>query len=135
MAQDEKDRISYMISVMQAFADGKKIECIRLDKCKDWIVALEPAWDWSCYDYRVIPELKKPQYRPFESAEEVTQAIKEHGTYLTTDLEYGNRIQILEFNDHNIWCGAGAKVSPLHYCFEKHFMFCDGTPFGKLITE
>ena len=48
-----------MIAVMQAYADGKKIQIA--DKgSKDWADygTGEPVWDWDAFDYRIKPEDK-----------------------------------------------------------------------------
>ena len=48
-----------MIAVMQAYADGKKIQIA--DKgSKDWADygTGEPVWDWDAFDYRIKPEEK-----------------------------------------------------------------------------
>lgn len=44
-----------MIAVMQAFADGKKLECRFVDGDK-WVPASSPIWAWDRYEYRVKPE-------------------------------------------------------------------------------
>ena len=43
-----------MIEVMQAFADGKVIEC-EVEKSV-WGETSEPAWDWDHFDYRIKKE-------------------------------------------------------------------------------
>lgn len=136
MTQDEKDRLQYMIDVMQAYKDGKEIE-VRLAESETWtLVDWKPLWDWVKFDYRVKPEPPKPQYRPFESAEEVMEAIKEHGLIIKppffTD---GVRALIVEFNDTHIWYGTSSIPREYSYCFDRDYIFADGTPFGKLIEE
>jgi len=42
------------IAVMQAFADGKKIEFLNVNG--EWTPASKPTWDWGTYDYRVKHE-------------------------------------------------------------------------------
>ena len=55
-----------MISVMQAYADSKSVECRTRTyhtfcDTKWHTLALdhEPRWDWQLYDYRVAPEPPK----------------------------------------------------------------------------
>lgn len=43
------------IAVMQAFADGKAIECSPFGPA-DWAPVSSPAWNWDEYDYRVKRE-------------------------------------------------------------------------------
>lgn len=60
------------IEVMQAYADGKKIQ-YRRKFCKDWLDwggEVEPAWNWSDSQYRVKPEEK---YRPYNDTEEMIE--------------------------------------------------------------
>jgi len=45
------------IKVMQAFADGKKIE-VRPVKIDRWEDTCKPLWNWSIFDYRIKPLLK-----------------------------------------------------------------------------
>lgn len=58
-----------MIAVMQAYVDGKTIECKHLITGCGYIDLSNrrPDWDWNRYDYRV----KKEQYRPFTPEEAV----------------------------------------------------------------
>lgn len=46
------------IKVMQAFVDGKQIQC-KWKSCGDWhnVVVPDPTWDWERWDYRVKPEV------------------------------------------------------------------------------
>ena len=45
------------IEVMQAFADGKKIEVTSSLTSDDWRDCSLPLWEWGCYDYRIKQEL------------------------------------------------------------------------------
>lgn len=44
-----------MIAVMQAYADGKKIEATAKSEA-GWSISLDPSWNWYLYDYRVAPD-------------------------------------------------------------------------------
>lgn len=50
-----------MIAVMQAFAEGKKIE-VSPKGANLWVPAITHEWDWSDFDYRIKPE---PKHRPY----------------------------------------------------------------------
>lgn len=69
-----------IIEVMQAYERGEQIEYrVKAFMCDDeWILMdfEEPEWDFVEYDFRVKP---KPDYRPYENAQEFLQAQKEHG--------------------------------------------------------
>lgn len=64
--------IDEMCAVMQAFKDGKKIECkfSRLDG-DTWDETVKPHWNWEQLDYRVKPE---PKYVPYDSVNEVDRS-------------------------------------------------------------
>lgn len=57
------EKTNRMIEVMQAFAEGKKIQYYSKAFCGwvDWVLDGEPSWDWKNYDYRIKPEEEKPQ--------------------------------------------------------------------------
>lgn len=109
-----------MISVLQAYKEGKKIEC-RFDD--DYEIDKHPIWDFSTYEYRIKSE---PKYRPFESAEEVMESIKEHGDWVKHD----NDIErVFSFNHKTV----NLTYSNVLYSDAfKMYSFYDGTPFGKL---
>ena len=46
--------VQEQIAVMQAFADGKKIEYYS-PGCDEWIQTNRPTWNWAEYYYRVKP--------------------------------------------------------------------------------
>lgn len=48
-----KPTIDEMIAVMQAYKDGKTIEYFY---CGEWVVMMEPSWNWHNFTYRVKPE-------------------------------------------------------------------------------
>lgn len=136
MTQDEKDRLQHMIDVMTAYRDGKEIEIASRNSNeheREWRHINEPVWDWLNYIYRVKPEPPKPQYRPFENADEVMQAIKEHGEWVRgIDQDYRGFHQIISVHDR----GIDTYACNTSYDWAlKIFEWVDGTPFGKLITE
>jgi hypothetical protein len=49
------------IAVMQAFAEGKKIQ-FQIALQEEWLDTDQPTWDWWARDYRIVPE------RPIEKA-------------------------------------------------------------------
>ena len=115
------------IEVMQAFVDGKDIEWFNEDH---WEVIKDPCWEWDEDNpqYRIKPE---PHYRPFKSAEEVMEAIKEHGVNgeWLRRMQNGRFIQICEFDDEIIWL-HNSKLGCFYKDIYELFTFADGTPFG-----
>ena len=65
-----------MIAVMQAYADGKKIE-ISDGHC--WKEVEGPSWNWGTFDYRIKPE---PKYRPYKNADECLGSVFLHGGWV-----------------------------------------------------
>ncbi|WP_045736771.1 hypothetical protein [Xanthomonas sp. MUS 060] len=51
-----KTETQRMIEVMQAYIDGKQIECGDVGSCSVWTTISDPLWDWGCCDYRVKQE-------------------------------------------------------------------------------
>ena len=49
------DETKKAIEVMQAFVDGKEIEC-KYSGGDRWAGAPVPSWAWDAFDYRVKPE-------------------------------------------------------------------------------
>lgn len=118
-----------ILAVLQAFKEGKKIEA----KCKPnglWKETSIPLWNFADFDYRVKPE---PHYRPFESAEEVMEAIKEHGDWVKQKANAAF-VAIHAFDNEYLSVGdapGGRTYQSLFY----GATFVDGTPFGKLVEE
>lgn len=112
-----------MISVMQAYADGKKIQILGLhnEGWIDWVLKDAPTWDWNHCDYRVKPE---PHYRPYANAEECFADVQKHGGWALT--EQGDFINVTMIGDKDVY------ASDL-YPFED-FLKCiwadDGSPCG-----
>jgi len=51
-----------MIAVMQAYEEGKKIQCKYLREEEDcWCDCNIPHWNWHVFYYRVKPEEEKPK--------------------------------------------------------------------------
>lgn len=123
-----------MIAVLQAYKEGKTIQfAFKTDGKFAYTIpkgAGEVNWDFKECNYRVKPE---PHYRPFESAEEVVEVIREHG----------NIIKIKSLPYHYQWItGIAPNCKVVTYCdsipFDRGFsafIFADGTPFGKLVEE
>ena len=62
--------IDYMLSVMQAYKEGKTIENKAKYTSHAWSVDHNPVWNWDYIDYRVKEEENEPLYRPYETKNE-----------------------------------------------------------------
>jgi len=88
-----------------------------------------PIWNWNACEYRIKPESK---YRPFASAEDVMEAIKEHGDWVIWKQD-GVRYKLVVVGDTFI-----TPYKDDSYSFDEameEFTFLDGTAFGKLVEE
>lgn len=77
-------------------------------------------------------EDNKPHHRPFESAEEVMEAIKEHGDWVKQS-GYEHYDRICRVESGNLGTFDIGYIS-LKKAFEE-LTFIDGTPFGKLVED
>ena len=51
-----KEETKKAIEVMQAYVDGKEIECRCKDRGEQWVYTVHPSWDWVALEYRVKPQ-------------------------------------------------------------------------------
>lgn len=109
-----------IIDVVKAHQNGKLIQYKGTDGI--WHDCIDkPMWDFRI-DYRVKPELK---YRPYKNAEELDEAIKEHGLFIANKT-HGGRSIISKYGDVEFQCGDSMF---LHYSVMlDRFTWLDGTP-------
>ena len=121
-----RDEIKELLPIIQAFADGKKIET-RYD-IYDW-TETEVLYLESNNEYRIKPE---PKYRPFKSQEECWDEMLKHKPFgWVKNIETGDLCNI-----SNIYESKGCSKVFLDTCaytfssLLNEFTFIDGTPFG-----
>ena len=119
-----REEAKVLLPIIQAFAEGKVIECrtkpSTLSKSwqdmNDWVEMREIEF-WNNIEYRIKPELK---YRPFKNAEECWQEMQKHQpigyTKLIGEIEYSFITDV----DNTINYSDAIK----------EYTFADGTPFG-----
>ena len=125
--------------IMQAFAEGKAIEC----RTRVW--ELNKGWQYSTtwketeelkfqdtYEYRIKPE---PKYRPFKNAEECWQEMMKHQPFGWVKDRNGSKFVIENVDSR----GGFVEVYDEGTCtFNEVFenrTFADGTPFGVKTEE
>lgn len=118
--------IDEMIAVLQAYKEGKTIES-KVKTTDIWNPISYPVWNFMENDYRVKPE---PHYRPFKSAEELTEAIKEHGDWVKWKANGDWSLRIMGYSSERVDFTNGNNFE-MSEAFEE-YAFADGTPFGKL---
>lgn len=115
-----------LLPVIQAFAEGKAIECRSDRTSDDWEDIINP--NFSPYiDYRIKPE---PKYRPFKNTEECWAEMQKHQPFgwvknedayaVIEGVKYRKEMEIVIY-------GITNKAAGL---FEAGLTFADGTPFG-----
>ena len=119
--------------IMQAFAEGKVIEC----RTRVW--ELNKGWQYSTtwketeelkfqdtYEYRIKPE---PKYRPFRDAEECWSEMQKHQPFGWIKDRDGDKTFIGSINSDNSVFTCSSEILFLKEIFED-FTFIDGIPFG-----
>ena len=119
--------------IMQAFAEGKTIEC----RTRVW--ELNKGWQYSTtwketeelkfqdtYEYRIKPE---PKYRPFKDAEECWSEMQKHQPFGWVKDRDGDKTFIGSINSDNSIYTCSSEILFLKEIFED-FTFIDGIPFG-----
>ena len=129
-----REEAKVLLPIIQAFAEGKVIECrikpSALSKSRqdmnEWTEMKEIEF-WNNTEYRVKSE---PKYRPFKNAEECWQEIRKHDTFIKYKVIESSKdvyliIQRIKAD------GIETDVERLDFktAFE-WFSFADGTQFG-----
>ena len=123
-----KEEIKEAAKVMEAYANGKKIQCNDNHLGNgEWVTTDNPSFNWDKYAYRIKPE---PKYRPFKSQEECWNEILKHqpfGWIRNNDTQCLCNIGSIGLNSY------GVVINNSIMYFDLAFNTCDfvdGTPFG-----
>lgn len=120
--------IKSFLPILQAFADGKEIECREEDK---WYRVLEICNEMNPQDYRIKTE---PKYRPFKNAEECWQEMLKHQPFGYTYDRFNNiRDSITKVATTGVSYDSPTVISFVEIF--GRFVFADGTPFGMKEEE
>ena len=128
-----KEEIREAAKVMEAYANGKKIQY--LDEYNKWIDATNPSFNWSNYIFRIKPE---PKYRPFKTQEECWNEMLKHQPFGWVKDEYKyvhivcvhkNEIEFSPDEDDNGTLFTSTMDFTSVY-EQGGYTFADGTPFG-----
>ena len=126
MTKETIKSVQDKINVMQAFIEGKEIESRHVGLC-EWAYSPSPLWQWGIYEYRV----KQKNYRPFETIDEVFDAMKLHGGILCYE----------KSTKKSHWLFINAReviINSYTVSFDEFlekYIFEDETPCGVEITE
>lgn len=128
--------IEEMIAVMQAYADGKKIEVREIDPFEEIVTPLrvcDPIWNWVHCDYRIKPE---PKYRPYANAEECFADVKKHGGWIDGVMCDHHKAMITYISNDAVYTSALTTAATRFEDLLNNFHWADdGTPCGVLEEE
>lgn len=124
-----RTEVKSFLPILQAFADGKEIECREEDK---WYRVLEICNETNPQDYRIKPE---PKYRPFKDAEECWLEMLNHQPFGYTYDRFNNiRDCITKVATTGVSYDSPTVVISFEEVFDR-FVFADGVPFGVKVEE
>lgn len=119
-----RKEIKSFLPILQAFADGKEIECREEDK---WYRVLEICNEMNPQDYRIKLE---PKYRPFKDEKECWQEMLKHQPFGYTYDRFNNiRDCITKVATTGVSYDSPTVVISFEEVFDR-FVFADGVPFG-----
>ena len=114
-----------LLPVIQAFAEGKKIEYYYYDD-DDWIETSTPVWQVGV-KYRIKSE---PKYRPFKNKEECCSVLFEHQPFGWVKAPNGKFLYIDKIFDDGISITDKRSDCRFERYLECDYTLLDGTPFG-----
>ena len=120
-----REEIKEMLPIMQAFAEGKTIECSLNDE--PWTETNNLLF---CYNskYRIKSDSIEPKYRPFDNQEECWNEMQKHQPFGWIKNDAGNVFNILAmFNNNTV------KLNDCYNSYSELFKECkfiDNSLFG-----
>ena len=128
-----REEIKEAAKVMEAYANGKKIQCNY--NCQDnegWVDTDNPSFNWDKYVYRIKPE---PKYRPFKSQEECWDEMLKHQPFgwlksikKQEKVHIGRVFEVKDYVLITLSINEGINNNPSYFFDE--YTFADDTPFG-----
>lgn len=127
-----RERAKELLPIIQAFAEGKKVESALICDNGEWSDDIYPLWS-DGYVYRIKPE---PKYRPFKDADECWEEMQKHQPFGWIIGKSNHIRRIIESTGSMFTCNGnnvliGSTWESFAYMF-KQYNFADGTPLGKL---
>lgn len=137
----DRNQAKELLPIIQAFAEGKVIECRRKPTAdnngvtkdgwfefNDWTEMKELEY-WVNVDYRIKPE---PKFRPFKDAEECWKEMQKHQPFgWVVDRKSGVMYLLRSLTDISVY-------TSIQYLFRDAFdklVFADLVPFGVKVEE
>lgn len=133
-----KEEAKEFYPILQAFAEGKVIECrtkpgtISTSIPNEWTEMKEICF-WNNVEYRIKPE---PKYRPFKDAEECWQEMQKHQPFgwLNGDKCFYNIVSVSNIDVSMANVSGDIIILNFSDVMEDN-TFADGTPFGVKVEE
>ena len=132
----DRERAKELLPIIQAFAEGKKIELALFDDdgaISEWSYVHFPKWVDN-HIYRIKPE---PKYRSFNTKEECWNEMLKHqpfGWVKSKDKGYFHLIGLVQFaselEDVMITFATSEQLARSSSSLFEDYIFADGTPFG-----
>ena len=126
-----KEEIKYLIPIMQAFVDGKTIQCYNgmkwIDHTGDQCSFQFPAM------FRIKP--KEPTYRPFKDAEECWAEMQKHQPFGWLKDKNDGHLTLITVVDNDKMMALNGRVGWDFLSMMNNYVFADGTPFGVKMEE
>ena len=128
-----------LLPVIQAFADGKVIECrtkqgtISPRIPNEW-AEMDEIGFWNGIEYRIKPESK---YRSFANAEECLTEMLKHQPFGWIKCKEGGYFNIISVDDDYVGLADkdGSSILLASKNSYQDHTFADGTPFGIKLEE
>ena len=119
-----REEAKKILPVIQAFADGKKIQYVNSE---GRVSDKETMFDDVSYAfrYRIKPE---PTYRPFRNVEECWAEMQKHQPFGWIKNSYGH-FEITGIKKEGVCFGVVNNFHGYEYLFTD-YLLADGTPFG-----
>lgn len=123
-----KQQAHNLMSFIQAFIEDVPLEYRRLGE-ETWYNVVSPTFDIEHYQYRIKP---KPEYRPFQNAEECWQEMQKHKPFgWLKDKEDGHYTLVTAINKNDVdQIALNGNTGWLFSSISKFYTFADNTPFG-----
>ena len=141
----DRNQAKEFYPIMQAFAEGKVIECRTKPSAvskswqdmNEWTEMKEIEF-WSNIEYRIKPDSKaEAKYRPFKDTEECWAEMLKHQPFGVVKDKYFANYQTHRAFTCLITNGCdfgGYEDETFESCF-KNLLFADGLPFGVKVEE
>lgn len=141
----DRNQAKEFYPIMQAFAEGKVIECRTKPSAlsKSWQdmnewTEIKDITYWNNIEYRIKPDSKaEAKYRPFANAKECWEEMMKHQPFGVVKDKYFANYQTHRAFTCLITDGCdfgGYEDETFESCF-KNLLFADGVPFGVKVEE